>query len=210
MIILFLISPVLAQTSTSISISGTVLPHQPAYKPQASFVAAPQTGQSPLTVKFTDTSTHSPIAWKWEYKDKYGYWKQFSTLKSPSYTVQTGVYSIRLSVKNKVGYDAITKNNYITVTEKPKIKKPEAKFGIYPTIGKVPVTIFVTDKSLHNPTKYYWNFGDGTTSNLKNPPPHKYTRSGFYRVQLTVSNSAGFDTTSHPVIVLPKWWYWGN
>ena len=36
-------------------------------------------------------------------------------------------------------------------------------------------------------TNYYWEFGDGTSSTLQNPPPHIYATGGVYTVLLTVS-----------------------
>jgi PKD repeat protein len=203
-----IISPALAQTESTITVSGIVLPHPtPTYKPHASFTAIPQSGKEPLIVKFNDTSTYLPTSWKWEYKDNHGSWIKFSTSQSPSYTFQTGTYAIRLTVKNNIGSDTITKNNYITVTEKPKIKKPEARFSINPDMGRVPVTVTIKEKSLYNPTSYYWDFDDGTTSTLKNPPAHVYTKSGFYTIRLKVSNAGGSDTTIQRLVVLPKWWW---
>ena len=39
-------------------------------------------------------------------------------------------------------------------------------------------------------TTYTWSFGDGTTSNLFNPPAHLYTENGIYGYTLTASNNA--------------------
>jgi hypothetical protein len=38
-------------------------------------------------------------------------------------------------------------------------------------------------------TNYYWNFGDGTSSTLQNPPPHVYNSSGLKTIILTVSST---------------------
>jgi gliding motility-associated-like protein len=45
-----------------------------------------------------------------------------------------------------------------------------------PVVFKDSSTSFTTIKS------YFWDFGDGTTSTLANPPPHVYPDSGFYKV----------------------------
>lgn len=52
-----------------------------------------------------------------------------------------------------------------------------------------------TDQSLNNPTSWLWNFGDGTTSVLKNPS-HTYASSGTYSVSLTATNSIGSNTVT--------------
>lgn len=41
---------------------------------------------------------------------------------------------------------------------------------------------------------WFWNFGDGTTSDEQNPV-HEYAQSGIYEVCMAVSDSCGFDTS---------------
>ena len=93
------------------------------------------------------------------------------------------------------------------VKETTHVKKPVALFDARPDFGMAPLKVSFTDKSLHNPTTYFWSFGDGTMSTLKNPPVHLYARPGVYRVLLTVSNSAGRDSVVRFVYTLPRWWY---
>jgi gliding motility-associated-like protein len=40
-------------------------------------------------------------------------------------------------------------------------------------------------------TNYYWDFGDGTTSTLQNPPPHNYATAGLYKVKFTIKAADG-------------------
>ncbi len=46
-------------------------------------------------------------------------------------------------------------------------------------------------------TKWLWNFGDNTTSDLQNPPVHTYNKAAgtVYTVRLTTTNSAGIVST---------------
>lgn len=46
-------------------------------------------------------------------------------------------------------------------------------------------------------TKWLWNFGDNTTSDLQNPPAHTYNKAAgaVYTVRLTTTNSAGIVST---------------
>ena len=62
-----------------------------------------------------------------------------------------------------------------------------------------------TDQSAGNPTSWSWDFGDNGTSTEQNPA-HVYTSAGEFRVQLTVSDAAGSDSTSDTVylFVLPS------
>jgi hypothetical protein len=54
-------------------------------------------------------------------------------------------------------------------------------------------TATFTDTSDANPTKWLWDFGDGTISTEKNPT-HSYKTAGTYNVTLTVWNDLGSDT----------------
>lgn len=45
--------------------------------------------------------------------------------------------------------------------------------------------------SYGNISNWYWDFGDGTTSNLKDPPPHAYEQPGVYTVTLNVRGGDG-------------------
>lgn len=90
----------------------------------------------------------------------------------------------------------------------PLVKPPIARFSVYPAVGRSPLKVMVKDQSLRNPTRYFWSFGDGTYSNQKNPPTHEYTKPGFHKIQLTVWNSAGKDTATQFVYVMPRGWWW--
>jgi PKD repeat protein len=50
-----------------------------------------------------------------------------------------------------------------------------------------------SDTSFNAPTSWLWNFGDGNTSDIRNPI-HEYQQPGVYTVSLISSNSFGSDT----------------
>jgi PKD repeat protein len=72
-----------------------------------------------------------------------------------------------------------------------KALRLKASFTGTPTTGPMPLTVVFTDTSTGNPTRWIWNFGDGTSSNLQNPT-HIYRSAGSYTV--TASNNAGIST----------------
>ncbi|UTB31573.1 MAG: Ig-like domain-containing protein [Methanobacterium sp. ERen5] len=74
------------------------------------------------------------------------------------------------------GTQNIIKDNYAV---------PIAKFTTNSTIGTIPLKIRFTDQSKYA-TSWNWNFGDGSTSTLKNPV-HTYTKPGKYQVILTIN-----------------------
>ncbi|MCK4823509.1 PKD domain-containing protein, partial [bacterium] len=47
---------------------------------------------------------------------------------------------------------------------------------------------------------YFWEFGDGTTSTLKDPV-HAYERNGDYTIRLTVTNSCGSNTSTQMIYI---------
>jgi len=80
--------------------------------PVADFAGDPTSGNAPLTVQFTDTSTNSPTSWSWDFGDGVG----SSTAQNPAYTYDAaGTYTVSLTVTNAHGSDTETKLDYITV-----------------------------------------------------------------------------------------------
>jgi len=70
---------------------------------------------------------------------------------------------------------------------------PLASFVAEPRSGPVPLTVRFTDTSRGIPAEWLWTFGDGETSDAKNPV-HTYMREGSYDVGLTVRNQFGGHT----------------
>ncbi len=74
-----------------------------------------------------------------------------------------------------------------------------AKYTGAPESGAVPLvdgsaTINFTDISEGNPSSWFWDFGDGTTSTIQNPSK-TYTSAGRYNVRLTVYEPGGYSST---------------
>jgi len=169
--------------------------------PVAYFVGSPTSGNSPLTVQFTDQSTGSPANWSWTFGDG-----GTSTAQNPSHIYSgAGVYTVDLTVWNFSGTGEITKANYITVSGGPP-SAPVANFVGSPTSGNAPLTVQFTDQSTGGPTSWSWTFGDGGTSTAQNPS-HQYTAGGNFTVSLTVSNAGGSDSetkTNYIVVTSPS------
>ncbi|MDW5550033.1 PKD domain-containing protein [Methanosarcina sp.] len=155
-------------------------------KPIVAFSASPTSGNAPLNVKFTDTSTGSPTKWKWSFGDGTS-----STAQNPTHKYsKAGNYTVALTATNSAGSNTLTKTNYIKV-----VTKPVAAFSASPISGNAPLNVKFTDTSIGTPTKWKWSFGDGTSSTLQNPT-HKYSKAGKYTVILTVTNAAGSNTVT--------------
>ena len=149
---------------------------------------AKQTG--PLTVQFNDASSNSPNEWNWDFGDG-----STSTDASPVHAyAAAGTYTVNLAVSNADGSDTISKTITVTGTS----ASPTASFTLAPQVGRAPLTVRFTDRSV-NAASIKWDFGDGTTSTESNPS-HTYT-TGFYIVKLTATNGDKSSTAANIIIV---------
>lgn len=82
----------------------------------------------------------------------------------------------------------------------PVLDNIVANFTSNITSGTAPLIIAFTDASTGTPESWQWNFGDGVTSNEKDPV-HTYLSAGNYTVNLTVSNSHGSGSKLATIIV---------
>ncbi len=163
-------------------------------KPHADFKADKQSGDAPLTVKFTDKSSGDSITeYSWDFNND---GVIDSTEKNPTYTYSAaGNYAVKLVVTNAAGSDMEIKSDFITVkggTQPPAGKKPIAVIFADKTGGTPLMTVKFADQSLNNPTSRTWYFGDGSSSQEANPT-HLYADPGIYFARLYVENKAGTD-----------------
>ena len=85
--------------------------------PVANFSASPTTGSAPLTVNFTDLSTHNPTSWQWDFGDS-----STSSEQNPSHIYASqGSYTVSLTVSNANGSNTKTVTNCITVNACPHL-----------------------------------------------------------------------------------------
>ena len=88
----------------------------PTSPPAASFQASPSTGQAPLAVNFTDTSTGGPTSWQWDFGDG-----QSSTARSPSHTyTDPGTYTVTLTASNANVSDTARYTHNVTTSSRPE------------------------------------------------------------------------------------------
>jgi PKD repeat protein len=164
----------------------------------AGFTFAPGSGNAPLTVEFTDTSTGSPKGWSWDFGDNDA---TNSTLQNPVHTYATeGTYHVSLTAMT-IGGNNTPPTQSIIVGTGGLTLPPVANFTATPLRGTAPLTVQFRDNSTNMPTTWNWSFGDywmANGINMSNStvmnPTHTYLRAGNYTVNLTVSNAAGSDT----------------
>ncbi len=150
--------------------------------PLANFTVVNGCTTSPLN--FTDGSSISSgtiSGWHWYFGDG-----TTSTQQNPVHSYTTaGTYTVSLKVNTgQHCYDSVAK--IITIQNTPTVK-----FGGNSLAGCAPLHVNFSDSSLVTGTAvYFWDFGDGQTSSVKNPN-HTYTSNGIYTVKHIVTNSNG-------------------
>jgi len=101
------------------------------------------------------------------------------------------------------GIDLGTAGKDNTYGAGPVVMTPVALFSASPTNGVMPLLVTFTDSSTGPVTNRFWNFGDGTTTNITATNiTHTYTNAGTNTVTLVVSGSAGTDTNTRPACVI--------
>jgi PKD repeat protein len=155
-------------------------------------------------VHFTDNSQTNGggniIQWSWNFGDPLSGLNNISALQNPNHTFSSaGTYTVTEIVYNAANCPD-TVIHTITVSS-----SPVADF-VADTVCFGSATTFTDQSSIADGqiTQYLWSFGDGTTSNVKDPV-HSYQAAGAFQVSLTVTSQAGCsNTTTKTVLVLPK------
>ncbi len=183
-------------TATNAAGSNTATPtmitvNAPVIVPVAAFSANATAGTVPVTILFTDASTNTPTSWLWDFGDG-----SSSTDQNATHTYTTaGTYTVNLTATNTAGSNVISKAAYITVSN--AVVAPVADFTGTPTTGTFPLTVQFTDASTGTaPLSYVWDFNnDGVIDSTVQNPGYTYATRGTYTVNLTVTNTAGSNTS---------------
>jgi PKD repeat protein len=145
---------------------------------KAEFSADKRCGSVPLEVTFSDSSTgtYPKIYWHWDFGDG-----DTSNLQNPTHQfTNTDVFDITLIVFDSIGADTLTKKGYITTQD-----SVSADLVGLPNSGRSSLIVMFEPFLNGIANQYFWDFGDGDTSSLRNPI-HTYTTQGKCDVKLKV------------------------
>jgi gliding motility-associated-like protein len=158
------------------------------------FSITPASGCIPLVVNFTNLSTNNSN-YEWDFGDGS---PLFSGSNPPAHSyLSNGQFSVSLSAKDINGCISKTISQNIIQTG-----PPIANFESTVVKGCAPLSVQLTDLSTSkNPTEdpinsWEWDFGNGFTSNLPNPPSQIYTANpGIYTITLKIKTLKGCEAT---------------
>lgn len=136
-------------------------------------------------VVFNDESLGSINSWYWDFGDN----SMANIEQNPVYTYDTNdYYRVCLTASNDVSQE--TKCDFIAVGD---VTNSSTSFFTY-FADSMTSTGHFKNKSLGNIVSYYWDFGDGYTSEHKNPS-HTYADTGYYAACLTTTSASGVQKT---------------
>jgi len=175
------------------------------------FICNPLTGTGDKLISFTNTSSgyNYPTGYTYEWKIKKNArytgspsykWTAISVMQHTAYTLDYGIYDVKLTVTNQWTNESTTKTGYITINQ----SLPSATFTANKTSGSRPLQVQFT--SAYPYDVHTWDFGDDHTSKLIHPK-HTYNTFGSFTVTHTVTNYAGSDEKTTTITVynpLPK------
>ncbi len=151
-------------------------------------------------VNFTDSSTfNEPITtYNWDFGDG-----NTSTMQNPNHQYTSpGIYTVQLAVQTQSGCtDTLIKTNLVKVVQRPLIDIT-GDTVICRNLSLLNAGIFIQpDTSV---VTWNWNFPNGNTSAIQNPPAQTYTTAGTFSITAIATNSTGCkDTTIQNIYINP-------
>ncbi len=128
---------------------------------------------------------------------------QTSPLENPVHFYgKPGLYTVALNIETIYGCkDSITQTNFIKTVVRPKASITGDTSFCGPSTVQLQALLLSTDTST---IQWHWQFGNGNSSALQNPPVQQYSTIGNFQVILTATNSSGcIDTEDVNVNINP-------
>jgi len=156
-------------------------------------------GNNPVDVSLFNQSYGEVDSFIYELDGIVKYITTSDTLIKSSYSLE-GTYNVKLTAINKC------KTSYDSVSFKV-LKAPYPAYILSDTVGCGPLKVFPSNLTSNYEGSYLWDFGNGLTSNLKNPDTVTYYQGkiadSLYLFKLTVTNYCGAKSVQDTIRVLP-------
>lgn len=154
--------------------------------PQVSLTVTPDTICVGETAFFDQTTAGGANYFQWDFGAGAGY--QWTGAGDQAHTYNTaGTYTVSYTASIQGATAGCADTASVTVVVLPR---PTADFTLDNDAACDSITVTITNASI-SAVQHAWDFGDGTTSNLPDPPPHFYGTPGTYAINLTVTNALG-------------------
>jgi gliding motility-associated-like protein len=173
--------------------------------PTASFnVSAP--GCQGKSVSFTSTAVANAgtlVKWNWNFGDNTSSSVNNSNPVTHIYNT-AGTFTVTLEVETDKGCKSTVFTRNVVINPQPKADFTLPSICMPSGTGQFQDMSTIADGSQSQFT-YFWEFGDGGTSTLKNPT-HQYLTAGPFSVKLTVTSKDGcvHDTTKALTTIYPQ------
>ncbi|MEZ4739971.1 MAG: PKD domain-containing protein [Flavobacteriales bacterium] len=152
--------------------------------PSVTLTANPTPVCAGTQVNFNETTTGGANYFQWDFGTGNGF--GWTGAGDQTFTYNTaGSYTVRYTASVQGASAGCTDTATVVVDVLPS---PTALFDVDNDAACDQLTVAFTNNSV-NGVSYLWDFGDGTTSTVQDPPPHDYNSYGSYTISLTVTNS---------------------
>jgi gliding motility-associated-like protein len=155
-----------------------------------------QTYCDAASIAFSDSSISNDLikSYAWNFGDG-----ATSSLQHPIHFYSTaGLYQTQLIVTTQNGcIDTVKNPAPVKIVSSPQVNINSSANGCAPLTVTLNGQLTIPDTSA---ISWQWNFGNGNTSNLKNPATEIYTNAGTYNIQLIAANSSGCKDTATKTI----------
>ncbi|MCB9084951.1 MAG: PKD domain-containing protein [Bdellovibrionaceae bacterium] len=203
------------KTASSFLVVTVLDPNPPGGDIVPNFISSPQAVYTGLTTTFSAVPTYNPtglpLAYQWSFGDG---GSGLGEISSHIFSVP-GSKTVRLEVTDSSGAVYLAEKvvdvlpepfpvSNPTIIDSKKYPRPEFAKGQVLNIDSIPAIIeFSSDDSVmyDDGTQAHWDFGDGTSSMLRNGQ-HVFETEGVFQVDLTMTSPSGkSDTASLAVVV---------
>ncbi len=148
---------------------------------------------APINIYFINSSTGiGNLSYFWNFGDGFT-----SVMANPSHSYNTGTYSPFLVVTNEAGC-----KDTFTIPQPLLIGNMQTTFTAPSTVC-VGTNFTINNTSVPNSVSYFWDFGDGTTANVRNPTK-SYSTPGTYLIKLVNNFGNCSDSLTKMITVTPK------
>lgn len=165
--------------------------------PSVTLTATPSPVCAGALVTFNETTVGGANYYQWNFGTGAGF--QWTGAGDQAHTFNTpGTYTVSYTASIQGATAGCTDTASVVIDVLPS---PTAQFAVDNDAACNQLTVAFTNSSI-NGIDFLWDFGDGTTSTLQDPPPHFYGAQGAYTITLTVENSQGCEDVATLVVNL--------